>query len=396
MLRLTKTPRRRSQALRCTCSNDAQGSWNAKPPGAAFAVSADNPTRVSVHLPRRAACTIVQMRVYEVQTGATSIDGLRAAERPDPKPGWHQVLIRVRATSLNYRDQMVVLGKYFGGPVTRNLIPLSDGAGEVAAIGEGVTRFKVGDRVCGTFFQGWISGPMTERHPALGSPLDGTLGEYIVLNEEGVVAMPSTLSFEEAATLPCAALTAWNALTVSGKAVKPGDTVLCLGTGGVSMAGLLFAKAAGARVIVTSSNDEKIKRCCALGASDGVNYKRTPDWQKEVMQLTGGRGADHILENGGAGSLDKSFEACALGGKVALIGFLAGPGDINPAILMMKSGAMIGIGVGSRAMFEDMNRAIDVNRIKPVVDKVFPFDKAADAFGCQAAGDFVGKVVITV
>jgi NADPH:quinone reductase-like Zn-dependent oxidoreductase len=337
------------------------------------------------------------MKVFEIQKGATTLDGLRPAERPDPEPGPREVLIRVRATSLNYRDQMIVTGNYFGGPVNRNLIPLSDGAGVVAAIGPGVTRFKTGDRVAGTFFQGWISGPMTERHPALGNPLDGTLAEYIVLHEDGVVAIPPSISFEEAATLPCAALTAWNALMVSGKPVKPGDTVLCLGTGGVSIAGLLFAKAAGARVIITSSSDEKIKRACILGASDGVNYKHFPDWEKEVIRLTGGRGADHIIENGGAGSLTRSFEAAAFAGKVALIGFLAGrEGDINPAILMMKSGSMVGIGVGSRAMFEDMNRAIEVNKIKPVVDKVFPFDKAADAFRCQAAGDFVGKVVITV
>jgi NADPH:quinone reductase-like Zn-dependent oxidoreductase len=336
------------------------------------------------------------VRVYEVQKGATSLDGLRPAERPDPQAGPREVLIRVRATSLNYRDQMVVTGKYFGGPVTRNMIPLSDGAGEVAAVGSGVTRFKTGDRVAGTFFQTWISGPMTMRHPALGSPLDGTLAEYIVLHEDGVVAMPKTLSFEEAATLPCAGVTAWNALTMSGKPVKPGDTVLCLGTGGVSMAALLFAKAAGARVIVTSSSDEKIKRACALGASDGVNYNRFPEWQKEVVQLTSGHGADHILENGGAGSLSRSFEAAAFGGKVALIGFLAGEGNINPTILMMKTGAMIGIGVGSRVMFEDMNLAIDVNKIKPLVDRVFPFEKAADAYRCQAAGNFVGKVVITI
>ncbi len=337
------------------------------------------------------------MKVYEVQAGATTLNGLRPAERPDPKPEPREVLIRVRATSLNYRDQMVVTGNYFGGAVTRNLIPLSDGAGEVAAVGAGVTRFKTGDRVAGTFFQTWVAGPMTERFPALGSPLDGTLAEYIVLREDGVVAIPNSLSFEEAATLPCAGVTAWNALMVSGQPVKPGETVLCLGTGGVSMAGLLFAKAAGARVIVTSSSDEKIKRACALGASDGVNYKRYPDWQKEVLQLTGGHGADHILENGGAGSLNRSFEASAFGGKVALIGFLAGrEGDINPAILMMKCGSMIGIGVGSRAMFEDMNRAIDVNKIKPVVDRIFPFDKAPDAYRCQAAGDFVGKVVITI
>jgi NADPH:quinone reductase-like Zn-dependent oxidoreductase len=337
------------------------------------------------------------MKIYELQKGATSLDGLVQAERPEPKPGPREIVIRVRATSLNFRDQMIITGNYFGGAVSRNTVPLSDGAGEVAAVGAGVTRFKTGDRVVGTFFQGWISGPMVERFPALGNPLDGTLAEQIVLHEDGVVAIPPSISFEQAATLPCAAVTAWNALMVSGKPVKPGDTVLCLGTGGVSIAALQFAKAAGARVIVTSSSDEKIIRGCIMGASDGINYKRFPDWEKEVLRLTGGRGADHIIENGGAGSLNKSFEATAFGGKVALIGFLAGgKGDINPAILMMKSGAMIGIGVGSRTMFEDMNRAIEINKIKPLVDKVFPFDKAADAFRCQAAGDFVGKVVITI
>jgi NADPH:quinone reductase-like Zn-dependent oxidoreductase len=337
------------------------------------------------------------MKVYELQQGATSLDGLVLAERPDPQPGPREIVVRVRATSLNYRDQMIVTGNYFTGPVTRNTIPLSDGAGVVASAGAGVTRFKTGDRVAGTFFQSWISGPMVERFPALGNPLDGTLAEYIVLHEDGVVAIPPSISFEEAATLPCAGVTAWNALNVSGKPVKPGDTVLCLGTGGVSIAGLQFAKAAGARVIVTSSSDEKIKRAQILGASDGVNYKRFPDWEKEVLRLTGGRGADHIIENGGAGSLNRSFEATAFGGKVALIGFLAGvKGDINPAILMMKSGSMVGIGVGSRAMFEDMNRAIEINKIKPLVDKVFPFDKAADAYRCQASGDFIGKVVITI
>ncbi|MBZ5577471.1 MAG: NAD(P)-dependent alcohol dehydrogenase [Acidobacteriia bacterium] len=336
------------------------------------------------------------MKVYEVQKGCTSLDGLVRAERPEPQPGPREVLIRVRATSLNYRDHMIVHGHYFT-PVSRPTIPLSDGAGEVAAVGPGVTRFRKGDRVAGAFFQIWFDGPPSARHPALGVPLDGALAEYMVLHEDGVVVIPASLSFEEAATLPCAGVTAWNALMVSGTSVKPGDIVLCLGTGGVSMLGMQFAVAAGARAIVTSSSDEKLKKACSLGASDGVNYKRTPDWEKEVLRLTGGRGVQHIIEIGGAGTLSRSFESIGFGGKVALIGFLAGQAaDINPIPLMMKGGSLQGIGVGSTAMFEAMNRAIEVNRIKPIVAKVFPFEKAADAFRCLAAGDFVGKVVITV
>jgi NADPH:quinone reductase-like Zn-dependent oxidoreductase len=336
------------------------------------------------------------MKVYEVQPGCASLEGLRRGERPDPQPGWHEVLIRLRAASLNYRDHMIVSGHYFT-PVSRPTIPLSDGAGEVAAVGPGVTRFQKGDRVAGTFFQVWFDGPASRRHPALGIPLDGTLAEYIVLNEDGVVAIPPGLSLEEAATLPCAGVTAWNALMMAGKPVKAGDTVLCLGTGGVSMLGLQIAAAAGARVIVTSSSDEKLRRAQALGASDGINYNTHPDWQKEVARLTGGRGVDHIIEIGGAGTLDRSFEAASFGGKIALIGFLAGQASqLNPVGLMLKSGSLHGIGVGSTAMFEALIRAIEINRIKPVVDKVFPFDKAADAYRCLAAGDFVGKIVIAI
>lgn len=336
------------------------------------------------------------MKVYEVQPGCTSLEGLRSGERPDPQPGPHEVLIRLRAASLNYRDHMIVNGHYFA-PVNRPTIPLSDGAGDIAAVGPGVTRFQKGDRVAGTFFQVWFDGPPSRRHPALGIPLDGTLAEYIVLHEEGVVGIPPALSFEEAATLPCAGVTAWNALMVAGKPVKAGDTVLCLGTGGVSILGLQIAAAAGARVIVTSSSDEKLRRAQALGASDGINYKTHPDWQKEVARLTNGQGVDHVIEIGGAGTLDRSFEAVGFGGKIALIGFLAGQAaQLNPVGLMLKSGSLHGIGVGSTAMFEALNRAIEINRIKPVVDKVFPFEKAADAFRCLAAGDFVGKIVIAI
>jgi NADPH:quinone reductase-like Zn-dependent oxidoreductase len=292
---------------------------------------------------------------------------------------------------------MVVTGRYPGGAVSRDTIPLSDGAGEVMAVGEGVSRFKVGDRVAGTFFQMWKDGPRWVHPPALGVPLDGMFSEYVVLHEDGVVAIPASLSFEEAATLPCAGVTAWNALMVAGKQVKPGDTVLCQGTGGVSMLGLQFARAAGARVIVSSSSDAKLQKALAMGASDGINYKSHPGWEKEVLRVTNGRGVDHIVEIGGAGGLARSFQAIGFGGKIALIGFLAAPeGDPNPYPLMMKGGSLEGIGVGSTKMFEDMNRAIEVNGIKPVIDRVYPFEDAAEAFRQLASGDFVGKIVITI
>ncbi|HLK47201.1 MAG TPA: NAD(P)-dependent alcohol dehydrogenase [Bryobacteraceae bacterium] len=336
------------------------------------------------------------MRAYEVYPGATSLEGLRCGERPDPQPGTREVLIRLRAASLNYRDHMIVSGRYFT-PISRPTVPLSDGAGEVAAVGPGVTRFKPGDRVAGAFFQVWVDGPPSRRHPALGVPLDGALAEYVVLHEDGVVAMPPTLSFEEAAALPCAGVTAWNALVASGRPVAAGETVLCLGTGGVSMLAMQIAAAAGARVIITSSSDEKLRRARSLGATDTINYKTHPAWEKEVARLTNGRGADCIIEIGGAGTLDRSFESVAFGGKIALIGFLAGQASkLNPIPMMLKGACLQGIGVGSTAMFEALNRAIEINKIKPLVDKVFPFEKAADAYRCLAAGDFVGKIVVRI
>src|SRR5690606_21046474 len=263
------------------------------------------------------------MKVFEIVQGSTSLDGLRLAERPKPSAGPGQVLVRIRAVSLNYRDLAVVQGKYFGGAVPRNLIPLSDGAGEVEAVGDGVTAFAPGDRVVATFTQG--SPPA-----ALGSPLDGTLAEYVVFPESGLLKIPEHLSFEEAATLPCAGVTAWNAL-MEGKITRPGDTVLTLGTGGVSILALQIAKAAGARVIVTSSSDEKLARAKALGADATINYRRTPSWDQEVLALTSGRGADHIVEVGGAGTLPRSLHAVAQRGEIVLIGVLTPPsGDLNP------------------------------------------------------------------
>ncbi len=331
------------------------------------------------------------MRVWIVPKGCTTLDQLRLVDRTYPVPGARDVVVRVRATSLNYRDQAVVEGQYFGGAVTRDLIPMSDGAGEVIAVGSAVTRFKPGARVAGTFFQ---PGP----HPAaLGSPLDGMLAEQVTLNEDGLVAIPDHLSFEEAACLPCAGVTAWHALFHAGRPIKSGDTVLVLGTGGVSIAALQFAKAAGARVIATSSSDKKAARAKALGASDVVNYQQTPEWEQEVRKLTSGRGVDCVVEIGGAGTLARSMRSLARGGKIGLIGFLAGrEGDTNPTPLMMVGGSLHGIFVGDREMFEEMNRAIAVNRLTPVIDRVFPFDSAPAAYEHQASRAFVGKIVITV
>jgi len=335
------------------------------------------------------------MKVYEIPIGAKSIEDVRRAERPEPEPGAYDVLVRLHALALNYRDHAIVTGKYHYD-LREPVIPCSDGAGEVVAVGTAVTRFKPGDRVIPTFFQIWIDGAPPKNRAALGAPLDGTLAQYICLHEDGFVAMPASLSYEEAATLPCAGPTAWNAL-MRGNPIKPGDTVLCLGTGGVSMFALQFARAAGARVIVTSSSDQKIERVRRLGASDGVNYKTHPDWEKQVLALTGGRGVDCVIENGGIVTLPRSFQCVGWGGKVSLIGVLAGrEGSANPHDLMFKSASIHGIGVGSRASLEALIQAIEVNRIKPVVDRIFPFDQAVDAFHLQASGTFLGKIAITV
>jgi len=337
------------------------------------------------------------MRAYIVPSGCTSIDDLRLVDRPDPHARSGQVLIRLHATSLNSRDQAIVAGTYMGRPVTRDLIPLSDGAGEIIAVGEGVTRFKSGDRVATVYAQTPSDGPPFAERASLGSPLDGVLVEQIALYEDGLVLIPDGLSFEDAACLPVAAVTAWHALMSAGRPVGPGDTVLVLGTGGVSVFALQFAIAAGARVIATSSSDEKLERVRALGASDGVNYLRSPDWHKEVMKLTGGRGVDCVIEVGGAGTLERSFGSLAIGGKVALIGVLTGrSAEINPYALMWREGTLHGIRVGDARQFEQMNRAIEITGIRPVIDRIFSFAEAVAAYHCQASGDFIGKVVITI
>lgn len=338
------------------------------------------------------------MRAYELIAGSKGIEGLRRCERPDPVAGAGQILVRMRAASLNYRDLMIARGLYMGGPVAQSVIPLSDGAGEVIAVGPGVTRFRAGDRVASTFFRGWTDGaPGTGPRIALGAPpADGVLAEQVVLDEQDAVTLPAHLSFEAGATLSCAAVTAWHALMVVST-VRPGDTALVLGTGGVSMFALQFARMAGARVIATSSSDEKLSRAQALGASAGINYRSQPEWQQEVLRLTDGRGADHIVEVGGVGTLGRSIQSVAAGGRILLIGVLTGfAGDCNPYGLMTKGASLHGIFVGSRAMFEKMNRAIAEHRVEPVIDRVFAFEEAASAYRHLETGSHFGKIVIRI
>jgi NADPH:quinone reductase-like Zn-dependent oxidoreductase len=338
------------------------------------------------------------MKAFVIKAGSTSFDGLVQVQRPTPAPGHGEILVAMRAASVNFRDLLVPLGRYFGGPIPADLVPLSDGAGEVVALGQDVTRFKVGDRVCGTFFRNYVDGPPAAvDRPALGSPADGVLAEYVVFNQRDAVKIPANLTFLEASTLPCAGVTAWHALMVAGRPLKPGDNVLVLGTGGVSLQALQLARAAGARVLVTSSDDTKLERARLLGASGLINYKANPEWHSEVMRLTDGHGADCVIEVGGAGTLKNSMLSLAYAGKIAMIGVLSGfQGDTNPHPVMLKGGSMHGIFVGNRAMFEQMNRAIEVNDIHPIIDKVFEFNQIVEAFNHVQRQAHFGKVAIHI
>jgi NADPH:quinone reductase-like Zn-dependent oxidoreductase len=334
------------------------------------------------------------MKTFAIQNGF-GLENLGFLDRPDPTLGAGQVLVRVRAASLNYRDLLIAKGQYNPRLQLPRVLG-SDGAGEVVAVGTGVTAWKPGDRVIGCFFPNWAGGPISEAATkgALGGDRDGVLSELVVLDEGGVLAVPGGLSVEEAATLPCAALTAWHGLT-AGRC-GPGKTVLLQGTGGVSVFALQFAKALGARVLITSGHDDKLARALSMGADAGTNYKTNPDWDKWARQQTGGTGVDLVIEVGGAGTLERSAKAVRSGGFVALIGVLAGLGSFNPMHVLMKAITVQGIFVGSRAMFEDMNRLIAGKGIRPVIDRVFPFAQAADAFRHLESGSHFGKVVVAI
>jgi NADPH:quinone reductase-like Zn-dependent oxidoreductase len=335
------------------------------------------------------------MKAYEIQ--GKGLEHIKLVERNKPKPKSHEILVKIKATSLNYRDYMIAKGIY-RSDLKYPIIPLSDGSGEVVEIGEAVTSFRIKDRVAGTFFPYWDAGCVTpERNmKALGGDLDGVLAEYVVLPETGLVHIPDSISYEEAATLPCAGLTAWNALFGKGN-IKPGQTVLVLGTGGVSVFALQFAKAAGANVIATSSADDKLKRVKEWGADEVINYKKTPDWDKEVYKLTNNKGVDHIIEVGGAGTFSTSLHAARVGGTVSMIGVLTGiSAPVDTVLILAKSIDVHGIYVGNRSQFIDMIHGIEKNRIRPVIDHVFDFAEAKKAYEALEAAGHVGKIVIKV
>lgn len=333
------------------------------------------------------------MKQFEIQE--FGIENLALVEADTPRPGYGQVLVRMRAASLNYRDYMVAKGIY-NPKMKRPMIPLSDGAGVVEDVGEGVTQFKKGDHVAGCFFQGWVDGPPSSSKvgAALGGGIPGVLREAVLFSEDGLVAAPGTLSDEETATLPCAALTAWHAL-FEDKPPVSGETVLIQGTGGVSIFALQFAVSAGLRTIVTSSSDEKLARAKQLGATDTINYRTTPNWEEIARKLTRGEGVDRVIEVGGSDTLPRSLKAVRMAGTVSVIGVLSGgEATLSPLPLLMNSVRLQGIYVGSRAMFQRMNRAIELNRIKPLIDKTFEWTEIKQALQYLGTGQHFGKICL--
>jgi len=329
------------------------------------------------------------------QISSFGVDSLEFVERPALQPAPGEVLVRVHAISFNYRDLMVVKGLY-NPKMKLPRIPCSDGTGEVIAVGDGVTAWQPGDRVAGIFMQNWLDGPPTRAKSmcALGGDIDGMLAESVLLKETGLVRLPSHLSFEEAATLPCAAVTAWNALAIGN--VKPGATVLILGTGGVSIFALQFARLMGARVLGVSSSSDKLARACSLGLAAGLNYREDPDWDRWALDQTGGEGVDLVVEVGGLGTLPRSLKALRTGGIIAQIGVLTGTSEPLPLPLILHKQARIqGIYVGSRRDFEEMNNAIALAALRPVYES-FPWSQARDVLARMEAAGHFGKLVLTV
>ncbi|GAB3464299.1 NAD(P)-dependent alcohol dehydrogenase [Massilia terrae] len=336
------------------------------------------------------------MLAYQLLPGE-GIEGLRCVVMPERPLSLCEVRVKVHAVALNHRDLTVAAGNYLVA-VDDPIIPCSDGAGEVVEAGHGVTRFRVGDRVIASFFPHWHDGVTSQdkiRH-ALGGDVDGMLAQEVILDENALVHIPPSMDYVDAATLPCAGVTAWNAIFVSSH-TRPGDSVLLLGTGGVSVLGLQMARAAGLRAIVTSSSDEKLRRTRELGAHHTINYRHTPDWHEEVLKATGGLGANVVVEVGGKGTVNRSVSAVAMGGTVAIIGGVSGfGGEVNPATLVSSAKRLVGIYVGSRTMLEDVVRFVSAAHIEPVVDRVFPFHQAQDAYSYMESGSHFGKVVIAV
>ncbi|MES1249057.1 MAG: NAD(P)-dependent alcohol dehydrogenase [Chitinophaga rupis] len=341
------------------------------------------------------------MRSYHLEAFKT-IEGIQSKEHPIPQPGPSEVLIAVKAASLGRRD-LYILNQTYPLPGRPGVIPLSDGAGEVIAVGSAASRFKPGDKVCGNYFAHWRDGSMgPDILDQLGCTLDGMLTEYALLEEDSLVPIPAHLTWEEAATLPCAGLTAWTALTGFRKA-SAGDTILTIGSGGVSVFAIQFAHMLGCRVIALTSKEEKAQRLKVLGADHVINYRSNPEWSKEVLALTDGKGADLVLETGGTDTLEQSALATGFGKQIIL---LTSIGTVNPgnpvalnkilSILFVKNITMQPSFVGSRLAFEAMNRAITLHRITPLIDTIFPFEKARDAYHYLAKGEQLGKIVISL
>jgi NADPH:quinone reductase-like Zn-dependent oxidoreductase len=336
------------------------------------------------------------MKLFEIRD-RFGLDQLQAGERPQPEPAPGEALVRIRAASLNYRDLLVVEGKY-NPRMKLPRVPASDGAGEIVAVGSGVSDWKAGDRVVLPFFPAWREGPLTrvKAASALGGEVDGVLREFVTIPADCLLPIPGHLDFIQAAALPCAAVTAWHGLFVAG-ALQPGQTVLLQGTGGVSIFGLQLAKVAGARVILISSSDAKLERARALGADETINYKTEPDWEKKVLALTGGEGVDLTLEVGGAGTLSRTLRATRYGGRISQIGVLSGiAGDVQIGPILHKTLQINGIYVGSHAMFADLNRVLAQHRIEPVIDRVFDFAETPSAFRYFQEGRHFGKVCVTL